>query len=432
MRRYPEYKDSGIEWFGDIPYDWDLIKIKFIFETTMGQSPDSEKCNDKQLGFPFLQGKAEFGEVHPEPTRYCTEPKKMSKKNDILLSVRAPVGEMNISNTEYVIGRGLCALTPRNVLNEYSFYSLKTAIEGLKVLSTGSTFDAVSMDDIKNLHLVIPPINIQKRVANYLKEKTVGIDNLISDKEKLIELLIEKRQAIITKSVLEGLAANVIMKDSGVEWIGEVPEYWDVVQFKYCFNTSTGLSITRSELGEEGVHCIGYGPIHSRLGFDLDLKRDELTKAPYELFESKKSAIASENDFIFCDTSEDIDGSGNNVYVKDLDGNDLLAGSHTILARPIRKFESRFLAYLFSTKAWRSQIQSRVFGVKVYSITQQILNSTYVVLPSIEEQKEIIGYLDSKISIIDSVVNDIIIQVDKLKEYRQSIISEAVTGKVVV
>ena len=113
MRRYSEYKESIVEWIGEIPTHWKIKRLKYIADLNMGQSPPSEEYNSDQIGTPFLQGNAEFGPHHPTPKIYCPTAKKHANPSDILLSVRAPVGAINVANQEYGIGRGLCAIRPR-------------------------------------------------------------------------------------------------------------------------------------------------------------------------------------------------------------------------------------------------------------------------------------------------------------------------------
>lgn len=217
------------------------------------------------------------------------------------------------------------------------------------------------------------------------------------------------------------------MKDSGIEWIGKIPEGWETWKSRYVFEFSTGLTITRGELMEEGIPCINYGEIHSKYGFDLDLSRDILKCADLNFLDNKKNSIVNNGDFIFCDTSEDLEGSGNCVYVSNSNNQNIFAGSHTIVARPIIDINSRYFAYLFSTNAWRTQIRSVVYGVKVFSITQNILKATKVIMPPLAIQKSISDYLDKKCAEIDLVIKAKETTNEKLKEYRQSIIYEAVT-----
>ena len=227
MKRYPEYKASGVEWIGEIPVHSEVKRLKYIADLNMGQSPPSEEYNSDQLGTPFLQGNAEFGQYHPTPKIYCPTARKHASPGDILLSVRAPVGALNVADQEYGIGRGLCAIRPRmnQLEHHYAKYLLEIIRTELHVVATGSTYDAVTVDEVSNLTCVVPPLSEQTRIANFLDRKTGQIDELIRIKERRIELLQEQRTALINQAVTKGLDPNVEMKPSGVEWIGEIPKH---------------------------------------------------------------------------------------------------------------------------------------------------------------------------------------------------------------
>ncbi len=203
FRRYPEYKESGVAWIGEIPKHWEVKRLKYVTDLNMGQSPPSEEYNSDQIGTPFLQGNAEFGSHHPTPKIYCPTAKKYANLGDILLSVRAPVGAINIANQEYGIGRGLCAIRPRtNQLEfDYAKYLLKVVCTELHIVATGSTYDAVAVDDISNVTCVVPPFSEQTQIANFLDRKTQQIDQLIAKEQRKIELLKEYRQSLISEAV---------------------------------------------------------------------------------------------------------------------------------------------------------------------------------------------------------------------------------------
>ncbi len=194
-------KDSGIEWIGDIPEGWEITKLKYICSITMGQSPKSEEYSREEGGLPFLQGNAEFTELYPHPKIYCDTANKRSKVNDILLSVRAPVGKMNISNRVYGIGRGLCAITAQKVHLKYLWYSMNVSLEELSINSQGSTFEAVTVADVNNLSAIVPPTDEQISIANFLDQKTAEIDSLVSEIQEQIQKLREYRQSLIFEAV---------------------------------------------------------------------------------------------------------------------------------------------------------------------------------------------------------------------------------------
>ena len=196
-------KSSGVELIGKIPKKWSLKRLKHVMDLNMGQSPPSEDYNDNQLGTPFLQGCAEFGQHHPTPKIYCETANKHAHYGDILLSVRAPVGEINIADQKYGIGRGLCAIRPRTdqLEQHYAKYLTEAVRTQLDVVATGSTFSAVTVNQVSNITFVVPPLSTQIQIANFLDHKTKQIDELISNEEQTIKLLKEYRQSLISAVV---------------------------------------------------------------------------------------------------------------------------------------------------------------------------------------------------------------------------------------
>ena len=198
-----EMKPSGVKWIGEIPRHWKIKRLKYIADLNMGQSPPSEEYNTDQVGTPFLQGNAEFGSHHPTPKIYCPTAKKYASPSDILVSVRAPVGAINVADKQYGIGRGLCAIRPRTNQLEchYAKYLLEVVRTELHVVATGSTYEAVTVDEVSNLTCVVPSLSKQIQIANFLKHKTKQIDELIAAEQRKIELLKEYRQSLISEAV---------------------------------------------------------------------------------------------------------------------------------------------------------------------------------------------------------------------------------------
>lgn len=214
-------------------------------------------------------------------------------------------------------------------------------------------------------------------------------------------------------------------KDSGIEWIGRIPKEWKLVPFKSCFTTGKGLSFTKADLVPEGIAVVSYGQIHSKNNTGTRLDDFLLRYIPDSLTENGGNSRMNKGDFIFADTSEDLDGCGNCVYVdKDME---LYAGYHSITAFPRVQKSNKFFAYYFQTPCWRSQVRSRVTGIKVYSISQSIINQTSIIIPSFEEQQRISDYLDEKCGEIDSLISLQEQMIAQLTDYKQSVITEAVT-----
>ena len=214
-------------------------------------------------------------------------------------------------------------------------------------------------------------------------------------------------------------------KNSGVEWLDKIPNLWKTIPFKRLFSFGRGLSITKADLVEDGLPVISYGQIHSKKNTGTRIEEHLLRYVPESYAKGNENSLLKQGDFIFADTSEDIEGCGNCVYMdKEMV---LYAGYHTIIAKARQSDHSKYLAYLFKTDCWRSQIRSSVNGVKVFSITQNALYETSVLLPPIEEQRIITNYLDNKVNQIDAIIAEKEAMVEDLQSYRKSIITETVT-----
>lgn len=214
-------------------------------------------------------------------------------------------------------------------------------------------------------------------------------------------------------------------KDSGVQWLGEIPGHWDLVPFKSCFWLEKGLSITKADLVEDGVPVISYGQIHSKKNIYTKVLPELKRFVPNFYIESFAQCLVNNEDFVFADTSEDTIGSGNFVRIDNDDT--IFAGYHTIIGRNKKREYGHYLSYLFQSSCWRSQIWTKVQGVKLFSISRSILNSTKIVIPPLSEQQAIVSFLDAKTSQIDTYIAGKEKEIDLLKSTKQRIIADAVT-----
>ncbi|TWX55253.1 restriction endonuclease subunit S [Colwellia hornerae] len=214
-------------------------------------------------------------------------------------------------------------------------------------------------------------------------------------------------------------------KDSGVEWLAEIPSHWETSKLRYMFSFGKGLTITKENLKYEGVPCVNYGEVHSKYGFEVDPNKHLLKCVDESYLKSSPSALLQKGDLVFADTSEDIDGSGN--FTQLTSDIPVFAGYHTIIARPKDRKCSRFYAYLIDSKELRTQVRHAVKGVKVFSITQAILRGVNIWLPSLEEREKIASFLDHETVKIDTLIDKQQLLIKLLKEKRQAVISHAVT-----
>lgn len=229
-------------------------------------------------------------------------------------------------------------------------------------------------------------------------------------------------EALQTKPALPRYPAY---KPSGVDWLGEVPEGWEVVRFRNFFSFSRGLTITKADLKDSGIPCVNYGEVHSKYGFELDLAKHPLKFVDAEFLRNSPNSLLTKGDIVFADTSEDIEGSGN--FTQLISDGVVLAGYHTIIARPKPSQNFRFIAYVLESTTYRNQIRRAVKGVKVYSISSTLLKNTLVWFPPLPEQTAIAHFLDEKTAKIDRAVAQKERMIALLKERKQIIIQNAVT-----
>lgn len=213
------------------------------------------------------------------------------------------------------------------------------------------------------------------------------------------------------------------MKDSGVAWIGEIPANWKIVPLKSLFSFGKGLPITKDNLEDTGIPVISYGQIHAKWNSGVTTHRELLRYVNESYLDTNPQSLVRRGDLIMADTSEDREGCGNCAYV-DTDET-LFAGYHTIILRSINETDNKYLAYLFLTDSWRSQIRQAVSGVKLFSVSRRILGSVSVIVP--DNADEIVAYLDDKCAQVNTLIANVQAQIEKLKDYKQSVITEVVT-----
>ena len=423
MQRYDTYKNSGVKWLGEIPSHWDAVRVKHLFIVSRGRVIAADQMNDEGE-YPVYSSQTENNGCMGYISTYDYEGDVLTWTTDGAKAgtVFRRRGKFNCTNVCGV----LTPITNNHLGYLYyaiylaAYYNKRVDILGYKIMS----------NEMAELKFPLPPFKEQTAIANYLNTATAKIDAAIAQQQKMIDLLNERKQIIINRAVTKGLNPNAKMKDSGVEWIGEVPEGWEMNKFKNLYKTRTGITFTKAELVEFGERVISYGQIHSKENWRASVNPDLIRYIPMSLTEGKSGALAEKGDFLFADTSEDFEGCGNNVYIDTEEP--IYAGYHTILAKCNNNQCGAYLAYLFASTKWRGQIRSMVNGVKVYSITQSIIKNASVILPSVDEQKAIADYIKNRVIVIDKAIKSHNQKISLLQERKQIIINEVVTGKVKV
>lgn len=273
----------------------------------------------------------------------------------------------------------------------------------------------------------IPSEESQQAIVAYLDEKTAAIDARVAVLEKKLAAYKRLKASVINRAVTRGLDPKAKLKDSGVEWIGKVPAGWEVRNLSQCFGFFKGLAITKADLTETGIPVISYGQIHSKLNIGTHLKPELLRYVPEAITAADPNSRLKVGDIVFADTSEDVEGCGNCVLMDA--GAPVYAGYHAIVARPDESQRSRYFSYLFNASCWRSQIRSKVAGIKVFSITQRIFKGVSLLLPSITDANAIADYLDAECAKIDKMAELVTREIEFYKKLKRSLINEVVTGK---
>lgn len=434
VKKYPRYKDSGIAWIGEIPEGWNLMRLQFCLQEIKEQNAPIKSKQVlslvKDKGVMLYEEKGNLGNVAKED---ISEYKLAYPNTLILNSMNILIGSVGISKyfgcvspVYYVFKE-----TDQSDLRFINYlFTTRELQKQLRRYANGimEIRLRVSAQDIFKRKIALPKKNEQKAIADYLDEKCGAIDKTIETEEKVIEKLKEYKQSLITETVTKGLDKSAPMKDSGLPWIGQIPQHWEVAKLKNLFSFGKGLGITKEDLTESGIPVISYGQIHSKKNAGTYISEELMQFVPEKYLKDGTQSLVNKGDFIFADTSEDVEGAGNCVFIdKKMT---LFAGYHSVILRNRTNFIlGRYLSYLFNSLEWRTQIQAKVTGIKVYSISKKILKELTVLIPQQDEQQAIAEYLDGKCAEINKIIADKEQVIGKLTEYKKSLIYECVTGK---
>lgn len=418
-------KDSGIEWIGQIPQEWDVCKIKNCFNVFAGATPKS--------------GNSEFWDgdiVWVTPADYTTEQKYISKgrKNitregfescstemiptgSLIFSKRAPIGLAAINTVELCTNQGCLSCVPLDENDvEYFYYAFGCFSEQFDLYGSGTTFKEISADAFVNFSIPCPVPETQRKISEYLRNRCAEIDALIAAKVKTNALLKERRQSIIYEAVTKGLNPNAPMKDSGIEWIGQIPQDWQIAKVKHVYSFQTGWTPSTSnaayfdgDLPWANISDIG----KTKTIYDTAKHITEEAVANSSMGISPKGSLM----YSFKLSVGDVSFCGTDMYT-----NEAIA---TFL--PSDKYDLRYLYYaapLFIIK----NANENIYGAKL--LNQELIRNALILNPPYNEQVSVADYLDAKCAEIDALISANEATIKKLKEYRQSIIYEAVTGKI--
>lgn len=436
-KTYDTYKDSGIAWIGNIPSEWKTCRIKDTSHLYTGNSiKDEEKDSfqDMNEARPYIATKdidatymsanynnglyikhtdCNFRIAPPSSTLMCIEGGSAGRKKAFI-------------DQEVSFVNKLCCFAPfEGVYGKYIYYFLCSPnFEDIFNSKITGLIGGVNIPTLKNIECLLPSISEQKAIATYLDEKCGEIDSLISLQEEMISELQTYKQSVITEAVTKGLDSNVPMKDSGVEWIGMIPEGWKIQRLRTLGNCQNGISKGGEYFGDEfDFPFVNYTDAYKNIDVPYPEGRANSTE------EDRKQYSLIEGDILFTRTSETIDEIGYASTCTQTIPNAVFSG-FLIRFRPTGKE----LYYGFSKYYFRSSIH-RAFFVKEMnlvtraSLSQNLLKNLPTLIPPLSEQQAIASYLDEKTSQIDSLIALKQEKITELKDYKKSIIYEYVTGK---
>ncbi|MDN5316099.1 MAG: type restriction enzyme subunit [Thermoanaerobacterium sp.] len=421
-KRYERYKDSGVEWIGEIPEHWEINKLKRLSNIITGNTPPkSEEENYDDEGIPWvkpdnIQDDGTISETKERLSVIGLQKARLIPKSSAIVCCIGTVGKVGFTQEDCTTNQQINSIIferPSIWNNKYGFYCLYSSKNEHEKYSNKVVVSILNKTQQGNILMPVPSLKEQKAIASFLDQKTAEIDGLVADKEKLIELLREKRQAIITEAVTKGLNPNVRMKDSGIKWIGEIPEHWDIRRIKYLANVR---NIKASDSDNDKTY-VGLENIEPKTGKLLINNNDE------QQIIGETANIFKKGDVLFGKLRPYLA----KCIVANFNGR---CTSELLVLRTTSNILPEYLYFFMLSPIFIDVVNSSTYGAKMPRASWDFIGNLKIPLPNIKEQEEIVEYLIKLTNKIDDLISDISTQIQKLKEYRQSLISEAVTGKI--
>lgn len=420
MKKYNAYKDSGVKWIGEIPSHWGLRRAKYMFNKEKREVRDIDdvvtcfrdgevtlRKNRRTTGFT-----ESFTEIGYQGVR----------KGDLVIhQMDAFAGSIGVSDSDGKCTSVYHCCTPKGSYDAHYYAHLvrlmakrgyiQSLYRGIRERSSDFKFPVFG-----NQFLAIPPLHEQQAIVDYLKDKTLKIEQYVSARERERELLDSLKQSEIANVVTRGLNPNVKMKDSGIPWIGEIPEHWEVKRWGNAFKENKDIN---SNLENTTAFQFNYGSL-VRKKREYKEEEDAETYAKYTILKPKDIVINGLNlnyDFV-----------SQRVAISDDNG---IITSAYISMHPRDNVEAQYFCYLFKTMDAMKLFHGMGTGIRL-TLSFAELKKQYIPIPPLSEQQAIVAYIDEKLQKIDQYMTDLQREIDYLKEFKQRLISDAVTGQLCV
>jgi len=383
-----EVKETDV---GSIPNEWDVANLsdECVAELIMGQSPPSSTYNQDKTGLPFMQGKAEFGRIYPNPDKWCSSPSRIAEQNDILMSVRAPVGDVNIAPFKCAIGRGLAAIrSKQKSMPLYLFFYLQFAKKRLEDEGTGSTFKAINKGVLENFKIALPEINEQKNIIAILSK----LQQAITQQEQIIEKSKELKRSLMHRLFTRGLRGEKLKETE----IGLMPESWKLTSIEQSYEFTSkprGLNLSKyreipfipMEMISENQRLLNRYEMRKKFSSGTYVQKGDLVIAKITpSFENGKQGIVSDIPLDFCYATTEV------WPLHEINGQSNIDYLHYYLKKP----------------DMRNEIAGKMEGsTGRQRVPKNVIAETKIPLPPYEEQVEISNIfisLDQKIEMVES------------------------------
>ncbi len=407
-KRYPKYRDSGVDWLGEIPEGWELCRLKHIAsvnDDTLGEATDPEY----EILYVDISNVDEIeGIKNKEEMNFKNAPSRARRKvkdGDIIIStvrtyLRA-IAPMFDPESNLIVSTGFAVIRPKNEFeSKFAAYALRAPyfVEEVVANSVGVSYPAINASELISFFTALPTETEQQTIAIFLDRKTTQINTLIAKKQRQIELLREKRAVLISHAVTKGLDSNVKMKDSRIEWLGEIPEEWEIKKLKFVGRLRSGDSITSSDIDEDGNY-----PVYGGNGL-----------------RGYTTSYTHEGEYVLIGRQGALCGCIN--YAKGR----FWASEHAVVVTILKKNNVTWLGELLRSMNLNRYSQSAAQpGLAVENIT-----ALSIPVPPVEDQIKISDFLIKKSFQINTLIDKVTRSIGSLREYRTTLISAAVTGKI--
>ncbi len=420
--RYPSYKDSGVEWLGEVPGHWDVTRLRHVTNIRKGKLPretyptQSASSDLPYLSMEFLRGDTETPHYVPEsPSLLCAE------DDDVLLLWDGSNAGEFLRAKRGVVSSTVAYLSGINIDRDFLFYACKAIQRGLQDQTIGMGIPHVSGDELRTRAIACPQIAEQTQIAAFLDRETAKIDALVAEQRRLMELLKEKRQAVISHAVTQGLNPHAPMKPSGIEWLGDVPAHWNYSALKYLATIKTGYAFSSDDFVGEGIPVLRIGDITT----DGNIDFTDARCLPEDYGTEHAEVAVVRGDIVMAMTGATIGKTG--WYDSERPA---LLNQRVCIFRSITPNEQRYIWHVLSAWFYAEHIALAAVGGAQPNISDSQLLQCVVPLPPRPEQVAIAAFLDTETAKFDTLTTEAQRAIDLLQERRTALISAAVTGQI--